>query len=169
MCLPWHAESLCRGPRALAHPFGCPSTTSGGLLLQRRFGRIVAPCSPMATGGAAAGNLNPCLWATARLHPGFRGDGDPAYGPSLVVGSCQFVTMNWASEIRILKLPARPAEPVTDHGVPSLEACSRKQTQRSISTQISETSTWSTCTTSSSSWATSTLAIRRAVSLRTAV
>ena len=97
MCLPWHAGSLCRGPCALAHPFGCPSTTSGGLHLQRRLGGLVAPCSPMATGGAAAGILVPCLRAKDFRHPGFRGDGDPAYGPSLVVGSCPIITMNWAS------------------------------------------------------------------------
>ena len=28
---------------------------------------------------------------------GIRGDGDPAYGPPLVAGSCPIITMNWAS------------------------------------------------------------------------
>ena len=46
--------------------------------------------------------------------------------------------MNQASDLPtqlFLEFLARPAEPVADHGVPSPEACSRKQTQRSISIQ----------------------------------
>ena len=120
--------------RSLSVVVPAPSRTRLAALRRRRlvehFGsrrsrRLVAPCSPMATGGAAAGNLVPCLRAKDLLHPGFRGDGDPAYGPSLVVGSCQFVTMNWASEIPNLEYLTRPAEPISYHGMPGPEACSR--------------------------------------------
>ena len=110
--------------RSLSVVVPAPSRTRLAALRRRRlvehFGsrrsrRLVAPCSPMATGGAAA---------KVSQHSGLRGDGDPAYGPPLVAGSCPLFTVNRASDLYVLYL-ARPAEPISYHGMPGPEACSR--------------------------------------------
>ena len=60
--------------------------------------RWFAAVSEVGSALLAVGDRRRRSWNTGfTKSAGIRGDGDPAYGPPLVAGSCPIITMNWAS------------------------------------------------------------------------